>query len=87
MALEEITFTVVEFEDGIQVIPNNWIQKDTSTCCYPDYKTDEHILRAIKKRQTPQEDWLSYRIKRFFGVYSKCIVVDIVRYIYLQGFL
>lgn len=64
-------FHVVEFEDGIQVIPDNWIQKDTNKCWYPNYKTDQYITKAIKRRQTPQDTWFMYPIKRIFGVYGK----------------
>lgn len=64
-------FHLIEFEDGIQVIPDNWIQKDTNKCWYPTYKTDQNIIKAIKKRQTPQDNWLMYPIKRVFGIYGK----------------
>lgn len=70
MALPNNLFHLVEFEDGIQVVPDNWIQKDKK-CSYPNYKTDHDIIKAIKKRQPPQDNWFTYPIKRIFGVYGK----------------
>lgn len=64
-------FHLIEFEDGIQIIPEKWIQKNTNKCWYPNYKTDQYIIKAIKRQQTPQDDWLMYPIKRVFGVYGK----------------
>ncbi|XP_011699568.1 PREDICTED: uncharacterized protein LOC105456902 [Wasmannia auropunctata] len=62
------TFHVIEFEDGIQVVPDNWIQRDINECWYPNYKTDEDVNKAIKRRQIPQDDWLSWPIKRLFSI-------------------
>lgn len=72
MALIKNRFHLLEFEDGIQIVPDNWIQKDTNECWYPNYKTDKEINKAIKKRHIPQDDWLLYSIKRLFGIYGKC---------------
>lgn len=71
MALARDRFHLVEFEDGMQVVPDNWIQEDTNKCWYPNCKTDKDINKAIKKRFIPQDDWLSYPIKRLFGIYGK----------------
>lgn len=62
MAVYDNIFHLVEFEDGIQVIPDNWIQTDKDKCWYPNYKTDKDINKAIKKQHTPKGDWLSYSI-------------------------
>lgn len=71
MALSKNTFHLVEFEDGVQVVPDNWIQRDKNECWYPNFKTDKDINKAIKKRQSPQDGWLSYSIKRVFDIYGK----------------
>ncbi|KAL6446802.1 hypothetical protein ACFW04_001321 [Cataglyphis niger] len=60
MALPNDLFHLLEFEDGIQVVPNNWVQKDIN----------KYIIKAIKKRQTPQDNWLMYPIKRIFDIYD-----------------
>lgn len=71
MALPKNLFHLLEFEDGIQIVPDNWIQKDTNKCWYPNYKTDYYITKAIKRRQTPQDNWFMYPFKRVFGIYGK----------------
>ncbi|XP_011858190.1 PREDICTED: uncharacterized protein LOC105555732 [Vollenhovia emeryi] len=70
MAVASNTFHLLEFEDGMQVVPDNWVQKDKNECWYPNYKTDKEITKAIKKRHIPQDGWLSYSIKRLFGIYE-----------------
>ncbi|XP_039302881.1 uncharacterized protein LOC113005331 isoform X2 [Solenopsis invicta] len=70
MALNTHTFHLVEFLDGLQIVPENWIQNVKNKCWYPNYKTDKEINKAIKKRQTHQDDWLSCPIKRVFGIYE-----------------
>lgn len=71
MAIYKNTFTLVEFEDGLQVVPNNWIQKERNECWYPNYRTDKDVDKAIKTRQTPRDNWSSHPIKRIFGIYGK----------------
>lgn len=65
MAVLNNLFNLLEFEDRIQVVHNNWVQKDTNKCWYSNYKTDQDT-KAINKRQTPQDNWLTYPIKRVF---------------------
>ncbi|XP_067207273.1 uncharacterized protein [Linepithema humile] len=70
MAVLNNTFYLIEFEDGIQVVPDDWIQKDTKKCWYPNFKRDKDINKAIKKRLIPQDDWLLCSFKRVFGIYE-----------------
>lgn len=71
MSAVKYRYHLVEFEDGLQVVPENWIQKITNECRYPNYKKDQEIDKAIKNQQTPKDDWLLYPIKRLFGIYGK----------------
>lgn len=68
MTLARDRFHLLEFEDGMQIVSDNWIQKDTNKCWYPNYITDKDINKAIKKRYIPEDGWLSYPIKRLFGI-------------------
>ncbi|XP_077273268.1 uncharacterized protein LOC143903504 isoform X2 [Temnothorax americanus] len=70
MSAVKYRYHLVEFEDGLQVVPENWIKKITDECLYPNYKKDQEINKAIKNQQTPQDDWLLYPIIRLFGIYE-----------------
>ena len=64
-------FIVVEFSDGIQVIPKTWLQRK-DLCQYPShFKTDVRIRKAIEKEEMPHSDWPSFKIHRIFGEYCK----------------
>ena len=70
MALSTDLFYLVEFEDGVQVVPNLWM-KEKNKCLYPPLKNDREITKAIKKREFPKDNWLLYPVKRVFGTYGK----------------
>lgn len=64
-------FIVVEFSDGIQVIPRIWLQSE-DVCKYPShFKTDLRLRKAIEKEKIPNSDWPSFKINRIFGEYCK----------------
>lgn len=64
-------FIVVEFLDGIQVIPKIWMCSDNH-CKYPSrYKNDKRIRKAVEKEEKPNFDWPSFKIIRIFGEYCK----------------
>jgi hypothetical protein len=48
MAVLNNTFYLIEFEDGLQIVPDDWIQKDTKKCWYPNFEKDKNINKAIK---------------------------------------
>jgi len=50
---------LIEFEDGLQIVLDDWIQKDIKKCWYPNFEKDKNINKAIKKRQiSNKNDWL-----------------------------
>lgn len=64
-------FIVVEFSDGIQVIPKTWLL-NKELCKYPAHlKTDTKILKAVEKEEVPSSSWPSFKIDRIFGEYCK----------------
>ncbi|XP_070167966.1 uncharacterized protein [Polyergus mexicanus] len=69
-------FIVVEFSDGIQVIPKIWLQSE-DVCKYPShFKTDLRLRKAIEKEEIPNSDWPSFKINRIFGEYSSLQKAD-----------
>jgi len=67
-------FIIVEFHDGLQLIPAIWFNADKQSCIWPShYKTKLRINKAIIKQETPQNesDWEELPVKRIFGIASK----------------
>ncbi|KAL0117637.1 hypothetical protein PUN28_008798 [Cardiocondyla obscurior] len=61
-------FSIVEFEDGIQLIPTLWIFNENKKCYWPCYTKQEKINQAIFNEERPEDDkWKSYNVIRIFG--------------------
>lgn len=64
-------FVVVEFNDGLQIIPAAWYNADDQSCIWPShFKTKFRINKAIIAREMPREksDWEHLSITRVFGI-------------------
>lgn len=67
-------FVIVEFEDGLQVIPSIWYDAANLSAIWPShFKTKLRINKAIIKKEMPQEisDWNELSIKKVFGFAGK----------------
>jgi len=60
-------FSIVEFEDGIKLVPILWIFNDNKKCYWPNYTKQEEINQAIFNEEHPDSKWLSYNVLRKFG--------------------
>ncbi|XP_067206773.1 uncharacterized protein [Linepithema humile] len=61
-------FSIVEFEDGIQLAPTSWIYCDNKKCYWPSYTKQAKINQAIFNQEDPNPlIWPSYNILRIFG--------------------
>lgn len=61
-------FSIVEFEDGIQLAPTSWIHLDKKKCYWPSYTKQSKINQAIFNEEKPDVlTWPSYAIIRIFG--------------------
>lgn len=60
-------FSIVEFEDGIQLVPILWIFNGNKKCYWPNYTKQEKINQAIFNEEHPDSKWLPYNILRIFG--------------------
>jgi hypothetical protein len=59
-------WSVVEFIDGIQLVPSNWINKNTGQCSWPTYANQTKTNRAIKEKEIPGENWPTHQVLRVF---------------------
>lgn len=67
-------FTIVEFSDGLQIIPSIWLNITKETCIWPShFKTQLRINRAIMTGEIPKEqcDWEELPVKKIFGTAGK----------------
>jgi hypothetical protein len=67
-------FVIVEFADGLQLVPSLWYNADKRTCIWPShYKTKLRINSAIIRQELPKNeaDWDELPVIRFFGVAGK----------------
>jgi len=65
-------YIVLEFEDGLQLIPAIWFNADTKESIWPsNFKTKLRINKAIM-REMPKDksDWELLSIKKVYGVAS-----------------
>ncbi|XP_022171523.1 uncharacterized protein LOC111034556 [Myzus persicae] len=66
--MEIYRFLVVEFDDGLQIIPSNWLINDKSSF-FPNYKNLKLYDRAVVSMEipnTPTTTWDVYNIKKIF---------------------
>ncbi|XP_071577866.1 uncharacterized protein [Temnothorax nylanderi] len=63
-------YIIVEFDDGLQLIPAAWFNADTFSSIWPShFNTKLRINKAIITREMPQQrtDWEEISIKKVFG--------------------
>ncbi|CAH0556504.1 unnamed protein product [Brassicogethes aeneus] len=58
-------YTIVEFEDGLQLVPTIWITNNI--CSWPKCPVQIEINKAIEAAKAPQANWTTYRILKVFG--------------------
>lgn len=47
-------YAVVEFEDGLQVIPNNWFTANLKKAVWPNFTNNKRYEKAVKLRENPE---------------------------------
>jgi len=63
-------FCIVEFKDGLHLVPTLWISDDQLTCIWPDHlRSQFQINKAISRQLLPEnvEDWETLNVVRTFG--------------------
>nr|CAI5841123.1 unnamed protein product [Callosobruchus analis] len=59
-------FSVVEFEDGVCLVPSKWLFRNSTMCFYPPYVNQLKVNKAISTKQSPDEKWQEYKVVRSF---------------------
>ncbi|XP_011859452.1 PREDICTED: uncharacterized protein LOC105556947, partial [Vollenhovia emeryi] len=62
-------YTVVEFEDGLSVVPKNWLTKDLTKAFWPNYTSTTRHDKAAKVMEEPDSTWSICPIRKIYGTY------------------
>lgn len=69
--VEMARFSVVEFEDGLHLVPCTWLI-DNSECFWPPYKNNKLIHKAVFEcEEVDPEKWETIKVVRIFAMASK----------------
>lgn len=68
---EKNLYSVVEFEDGLQVIPNNWFSSDFKKAFWPCFTNNKRYDIAVKQMEQPGYAWFKHPVQKIFGTFCK----------------
>lgn len=68
--MEEL-YSIVEFEDGLQMIPTLWLIKDKTAAYWPQFTSHKRFVKAVQKNILPEDNWPIYNVKRILATASK----------------
>lgn len=82
-----MTYHVVLFEDGLAVVPNNWLSTAQDVCFYPTGISNHLIERASKDKEIPDVDstkikWKMFDVQRIFS--STSMTRNILQIVYTK---
>ncbi|XP_029675888.1 uncharacterized protein LOC115243221 isoform X2 [Formica exsecta] len=66
---KENFYAIIEFEDGLQIIPNKWLSADLKRAVWPNFTNNARYDRAVKLMEEPQSTWLEHPISKIYGTY------------------
>lgn len=69
----EDLWSIVEFEDGMEMIPTSWIIEDKSAARWPNFTSHLKFMKAVKNRILYENEWSLYKIKKILGTSSKLL--------------
>ncbi|XP_024881324.1 uncharacterized protein LOC112460739 [Temnothorax curvispinosus] len=62
-------YAVVEFEDGLSVVPKNWLTEDSTEAFWPMYTSTARHNKAVKRAAEPESTWSKCSIRKIYGTY------------------
>lgn len=69
--MEDDVYCIVDFEDGLQMIPTSWLIKDKNAAYWPKEMSYAKFLKAVQKRILPEDHWAICDIKKILATASK----------------
>ena len=66
-------YSIVEFEDGLQVVPGNW-KIDEKSCLWPPVTDQIKLNNMVADRAEPQSSWRTFFIIKNYGKAGKYLI-------------
>lgn len=63
-------YVIVLFEDGLQIVPDTWLNKDLNIAKWPPFISNQRYDKAVKNMEEPQSTWMEHPILQTFGTYT-----------------
>jgi len=67
MSNEENSYYIIEFEDGMQLIPYNWFTASKSKAYWPNFTNMKKFDKAVQYMELVGKNWLLYNVKKILG--------------------
>lgn len=64
-------YAIVEFEDGLQLVPNNWLNADSTKALWPNFTNNKRYDQAVKYMEEPHSSWLQHPIHKIYGTFGE----------------
>ena len=62
---------IVEFDEGNEIVPREWLSNDKVTCSWPPYRELIKIARAVEDREVPGSEWRAFPVVRVMASAGK----------------
>lgn len=68
-SIEEL-WSIVEFEDGLEMIPSSWLTDNKSAACWPQFSSQQRFRKAVQNCSSPECNWTSCKVIRVLATAS-----------------
>ncbi|XP_029167820.1 uncharacterized protein LOC114938178 [Nylanderia fulva] len=64
---QEKFYAVVEFEDGLQIVPNNWLNSNLNKAVWSNFTNNKRYYKAVKFMENPEPTWIEHPIRKIYA--------------------
>lgn len=65
-------YAIVEFQDGLQIIPCTWLSTDLRRSKWPtNYITNDRYDKAVKYMEVPKPSWEEHPVLKIYATCCK----------------
>lgn len=63
-------YVIVEFNDGLQLIPDNWFNDDCTKVYWPNFTNNQRYDKAVLLMEDPVSTWTQHPVRKIIGKFS-----------------